>query len=278
MTTRLTTRGTTRLTTRGTTPGESLDADAAAYIAAVVDAGGAVSGAQASVIDTFYKTGKSDGWYSSLKRVYLPIWGVAAPNAIDMIARGSGTFVGGVTHAAGYVQGDGSTGYFDFGVSPSTLGMSTDSLLAVYLNYENGSGGFKRFIDSHNSGSQTMTTSQNPPTTITLDAGNTSTARLAATSELTGIILSSRASGTTFIQRRITSGSSTIATATVASAGAIPTNPIYALARLAGGYSAGNNNKIGAYGVGLGLSSGNGENYSLALKALWEGCTNLILP
>jgi hypothetical protein len=255
-----------------------LDPDAKAYIAAVETAGATVSGGQKKAIDTFVKTGKSDGWYSSLKRLYLPIWASAAPNAIDMIGLGSGTFNGTVTHGAGFVQGDGSTGYFDFGVSPSTLAMSTDSLLAVYLNYENGTAVFKRFIDAHNSGSQTMSTSQNPPTTITLDAGNNSTARLIATSDLTGIILNSRASGTTFIQRRITSGSSTIATATVASAGSMPTNPIYALARLQGGYTAGNNNKVGAYGVGLGLSSGNGENYSLALKNLWEGTTGLTLP
>jgi hypothetical protein len=258
--------------------GAAFDADAAAYIAAVATAGATVSGGQKKAIDTFYKTGKSDGWYSSLKRMYLPIWASAAPNAIDMIALGSGTFNGTVTHGAGFVQGDGSTGYFDFGVSPSTLAMSTDSLLAVYLNYEDEGITFKRFIDAHNSGSQTMSALQNPPTTIGIDAGNTSTARLLATSDLTGIILNSRVSGTTFIQRRITSGSSTIATATVASAGSMPTNPIYALARLQGGYAAGNKNKVGAYGVGLGLSSGNGENYSLALKNLWETATGLTLP
>ena len=255
-----------------------LDPDAKAYIAAVETAGATVNATQKKAINTFFKTGKSDGWYSSLKRLYLPIWASAAPNAIDMIGLTSGTFNGTVTHTAGYVQGDGSTGYFDFGFSPSTLGMSTDSLLAVYLNYENGTGAFKRFIDSHNSSIQTITASQNPPTTMTFDVGNTSTTRLTATSDLTGIILNSRASGTTFIQRRITSGSSTIATATVASAGAIPTNPIYALARLQGGYSSGNDNKVGAYGVGLGLSSANGENYTLALKTLWETCTGLTLP
>jgi hypothetical protein len=90
-----------------------LDPDAKGYIDAVVTAGATVSATQKKAINTFVKTGKSDGWYSSIKRMYLPIWASAAPNAIDMIGRTSGTFNGTVTHGAGYVQGDGSTGYFN---------------------------------------------------------------------------------------------------------------------------------------------------------------------
>jgi hypothetical protein len=104
--------------------GAALDADAAAYIAAVETAGATVSGGQKAAIDTFVKTGKSDGWYSSLKRLYLPIWGSAAANAICMVSRTSGTFNGTVTHGAGFVQGDGSTGYFDLGVTPNNSGMA----------------------------------------------------------------------------------------------------------------------------------------------------------
>ena len=46
-----------------------LDPSAKAYINAVVAAGATVSGAQRTAINNFYKTGKSDGWYSSLKRL-----------------------------------------------------------------------------------------------------------------------------------------------------------------------------------------------------------------
>jgi hypothetical protein len=116
-----------------------LDPDAKAYIDAVVAAGGTVSGGQKSAINTFYKTGKSDGWYSLLKRMYLPTWGVAAPNAIDMIALGSGTFNGTVTHGAGFVQSDGTTGYFiddSFANSGLTI---TDFYLAVLALTSSGS-------------------------------------------------------------------------------------------------------------------------------------------
>lgn len=86
-------------------------------------------------LDTFIRTGKSDGWYSSIKRMYLPIWAAAAPNAICMTSLTSGTFNGTVTHAAGYVQGDGSTGYFDPGAGsePNTLGMSNASATLFML-------------------------------------------------------------------------------------------------------------------------------------------------
>jgi len=103
---------------------ERLDIDARAYINAVVAAGATVSGAQKSAINTFFETGKADGWYSSLKRMYLPIWAAAAPNAIDMVSGTSGTFNGTVTHGAGFFKADGSTGYFDMGESPDSLGVS----------------------------------------------------------------------------------------------------------------------------------------------------------
>jgi hypothetical protein len=105
----------------------ALDPDAKAYIAAVETAGATVSGGQKAAINTFFKTGKSEGWYSNIKRLYLPIWAAAAPNAIDMIDLGSGTFNGGVTHAAGYVQGNGSTGYFDTGSTATAKGLSDAS-------------------------------------------------------------------------------------------------------------------------------------------------------
>jgi hypothetical protein len=88
----------------------TLDPDARAYIAAVETAGGTVSATQRTAVSDFYRAGKSAGWYSSIKRLYLPIWASAAPNAIDMIGLTSGTFIGTVTHAAGYAQGDGTTG------------------------------------------------------------------------------------------------------------------------------------------------------------------------
>jgi hypothetical protein len=113
----------------------TLDPDARAYIAAVETAGGTVSATQRTAVSDFYRAGKSAGWYSSIKRLYLPIWAAAAPNAIDMIGLTSGTFNGTVTHSAGYVQGNGSTGYFEppAGSEYGNLGLSNSSASIFYL-------------------------------------------------------------------------------------------------------------------------------------------------
>jgi hypothetical protein len=96
----------------------TLDPDARAYIAAVETAGGTVSATQRTAVSDFYRAGKSAGWYSSIKRLYLPIWAAAAPNAICMTRADQRHVQRHGDSWRGYVQGDGSTGYFDTGGSP----------------------------------------------------------------------------------------------------------------------------------------------------------------
>jgi hypothetical protein len=36
--------------------------------------------------------------------------------------------------------------------------------------------------------------------------------------------------------------------------------------------------RFGSYGAGIGFTSAEATNFTLALKNLWEGCTNLTLP
>ena len=104
--------------------GSGVDPDAQAYINAVTSAkGSSPSLLQTVAIDNFYKAEKAAGRYSKHKMMYLPIWANAAANAIDLISLTSGTFVGDVTHGSGYIQGDGTTGYFRTGKIASTLGL-----------------------------------------------------------------------------------------------------------------------------------------------------------
>jgi hypothetical protein len=104
--------------------GSLFTSDANAYIAALKTAGVIVTPNQRNAITTFITTGNSEGWYPLLKRLYLPIWGSAAPNAIDLVTRTSGSFVGNVQHGVGFVKATDSTGYFDFNVSPQALGLT----------------------------------------------------------------------------------------------------------------------------------------------------------
>ena len=257
----------------------SLDPDAKGYIDAVVAAGGTVSDAQKTAIDTFYRTGKSAGWYSSLKRMYMPIWAVAAPNAIDMIALGSGTFNGTVTHSAGFAKGDGITGYFDFGVSPSTLGLTTSSQSAFALvktlsasvsttNYLLGS-----FI----SAAQALVLGGQWRGIINTTTGAGNISATAANPE--GIVMLDRADGLRGIYVRRTAGLTTVVETTSADAGTIPTANMHAWSMNANGVpSISRNDELGVYGIAMGLGSANRSQFSSAVKILWETATGLTLP
>jgi hypothetical protein len=259
--------------------GAALDADAKAYIAAVETAGATVSGGQKKAIDTFYKTGKSDGWYSSIKRMYLPIWASAAPNAIDMMEHGSGTFNGTVTHAAGYAKGDGTTGYFDFGVSPSTLGLtvSSESVFALVKTLSAAAASTNYLLGSFNNASQTLFLSSQWRGTMntTTGVGNIST----TAANPTGIVMLDRAGGNRGIYIRRTAGLATVVETTSADAGTIPTADMHAWSMSNSGVpTISRDDELGSYGIAMGLGSTHRAAFSLALKNLWEGTTGLTLP
>jgi hypothetical protein len=256
-----------------------LDPDAKGYIDAVVAAGGTVSGAQRTAINTFYKTGKVDGWYSSLKRMYLPIWGVAAPNAICMTSLTSGTFVGGVTHGAGFAQGDGTTGYFDFGVSPSTLGLTTSSqsVFALVKTLSAATSTVNYLLGSFNNASQALFLSGRWRGAIntTTGVGNIS----ATAANPTGIVMLDRASGNRGIYVHRTAGLTTVVETTSEDAGTIPTVNMHAWSMNNNGVpTIARNDELGVYGVSMGLGSANRSQFSSAVKTLWETCTGLTLP
>jgi hypothetical protein len=256
------------------------DPDAAAYIAAVVDADGTVSGGQKSAINTFYKTGKSDGWYSSLKRLYLPIWGVAAPNAIDMITRGSGTWVGGVTPAAGYAQSNGTTGYFNLEISGPGLGMTIASGYIGYLRIVSGgnSRGIYGAVDALNANAISALdwTSQVHANWI-----NGTTGRLSSTSShlFNGITSYCVFSGSRTIRGRNTAGVTQHGSGALLVSGSLTTRHLYFMAFNNNGTAYNpTTSQFGAFFAGVGMSQTLDDQFTLALKNLWEGTTGLTLP
>ncbi len=108
-------------------PFSGVDPDARAYVAAVQTAGVVVLSSQRDAISDFIAGEKAAGRWASIKRMYLPIWGVAAANAIDMVTLNVGTYVGTITHSIGSMKPDGSTGYFRSDISPSAAGITTTS-------------------------------------------------------------------------------------------------------------------------------------------------------
>ena len=254
-----------------------LDPSAKAYINAVVAAGATVSGAQRTAINNFYKTGKNDGWYSSLKRMYLPIWGVAAPNAICMTSLTSGTFVGGVTQGAGFVQGDNTTGYFNTSTALHSVGL-------------NGKQGMQGVLSLDDLGTENIGCVASSNRMLLVNASNitsqmvlntTTTAVISA--NFTGVIVASRTSATshTLYRRSTASGFQAGAENTVTELLNLPNlAPWFAGAANSSGspFRGTVTGRQGAYFFGDGLTSAQVTNFSLALKNLWETCTGLTLP
>lgn len=98
---------------------------AAAYRNSLIALGTTPSGAQMVALSTFFRAADTGGWRSALACLFLPVWGAAAPNAVDAITLTSGTFVGTVSHTGKQFQGTGGTpGYFNTNCTPASLGLA----------------------------------------------------------------------------------------------------------------------------------------------------------
>lgn len=262
-----------------------MDPDASAYIEAVESAlGSSITGTQRTAIDTFIVEEKSGDRWTSLKRIYLPIWGVAAANALCMKSLTSGTFVGGVTHGAGYVQSDGTTGYFDLGVSPSALDFTSGSGFLFSLVNNKVTEALPTYAIGANSAISQRAYLNVQDVVIEARIG-TLASRVTLGLSYVGqgfILTGSRTSNTRLALRvRHASGIETPAPNTGSSIVSQPVHNLFALnmnsagSPAAGGYS---KSPTGAYGAGLGISDEDTDAFTLALKTLWETCTGLTLP
>lgn len=261
--------------------GRGVDPSATRYIAAVRAAGATVDSNQVGEINTFYKAAKTGGYYTSLKRLYLPIWGVAAANAIDMIGLTSGTFNGGVTHGAGFVQSNGTTGWFDFGSNPATLGMGQDDHYLVALSYELTQTADWDCLIGCGTGANLAIDAVygSPNSTTNYFSANNGTGRIESGNNVVGIYSMSRtgSAGASVINaiRRTAGRTTTIGSASTGMA----TSNIAAMSFNVGGSPSDvNAGKMGLYGAGLGLSDALDSALTLSLKNMWESATSLTLP
>jgi hypothetical protein len=257
------------------------DADAYAYISAIRTAGATVTAAQRDYINDFIRGEKIASRWDSIKRFYLPIWGVAAANAICLRSLTSGTFFGTVTHASGYVSTDGSTGYFDSGATPSGDGIQLDSAsvflfitgasaLAPQNSYYGGrSASATRWLNAGASAG-----GAGGVFTRLIDGNN----NVVTKADIRGIILGNRNSNSEYDTHHRTGSGETVNNFSSAST-TVPAMNMFAMAAsLNNTASLFSSNSVffGAYGHGLGLNNGSG--FTLALKNLWEGTTGLTLP
>jgi len=256
------------------------DADADAYISAIRTAGASVTAAQRDRINDFIRAEKIASRWDLVKRLYLPIWGVAAANAICLRSLTSGTFVGSVTHGAGFVLSDTTTGYMNTNVGLTTLGLSLSSYHFAGL--------YKASSSKNNSNLFGSTSGSNvnrmfiSSTTYTADLSSPTLGRATGTvasGDRLGIFTFSGAASSRFLKRRKTSGVTTLgSTTTTITAQPNNVNVAFLANNSSGTISNFCGEEIGAFSIGLELTDAQDTAYSLALKNLWEGTTGLTLP
>jgi len=122
------------------------DSDAAAYLSAVITAGGMVDSTMSAATDTLFTSLKSSGLYNKL-RVFYPMLGATSGSTSIMGKRVSGTTydiawtnVGSITFNASGVTGNGSTTYGDTnfnGYNQLSTSNGAPSHLSLYVGTDN---------------------------------------------------------------------------------------------------------------------------------------------
>jgi len=266
----------------GSTVLSRLDPDAREYINAVVATGVTVTNTQKTAISNFIKSEKASSRWTSIRRLFFPIWGSAAANAIDMKIRSTGTYVGGVTHAAGYVQGNGSTGYMTMNTSASAQGLTAAStfMFALVSQAESRTGAGFTIVGASNSISRNSISHIAFNNQSALFSSSVSSYMLSPDNmNRAGIFYGgSTANNARYFRARRTSGVQSIASNTITDNTSTTTSSIGVMARIDQAVSEYSNARIGAVGMGLGLSTANSDAFSANLKTLWETSTGLLLP
>jgi hypothetical protein len=257
------------------------DKDAQAYIDAIVAQGVTVSDVQSSALNIFYKTIKSQGIYSELGRMYLPIWANANANRICLKTLTTGTWNGTVTHAHGYAQSDGSTGYMDTGVNATGVGASTSSayMCALMLTRVTSSQQMMGARVNINSVWAIAVNSSDNFTTSCMDNNGNQGNYTVNTGVNIGIMSHSRYGGERMARRRLADQRDLWGTEVRANFGTNPT-PNVALfgLNISGTISNYTVAKAGAFAFGKGLSDTQDSNFTLALQTVYEACTSLVIP
>ena len=265
------------------------DSDALAYIAALEGDGVSVSRAQKEAIEDFYVTAKSGGWYSSLKRLYLPIWEAAAPNARCLVSSTSGTFEGSFTFAAGYSHPDAASASNRFDTGYKLLDdLTIENACLMALAYDDTSP-HDRGINNSNktiigaggitANSVRINTSGSALLPKASWLGVDVTGSL-PTFGSHGVLLSNRKDGDTTLSRRTASAfdeKTSTGTLTGTYNNSFPITGFGSAASSTGSAAQPTDSNAGAFGISDGLNATDRASYTDAVKTLWETCSGITL-
>ena len=270
--------------------GGALDPDARLYIAAVETALGtpiatALPSATSNpkrIISDFIKAEKAASRWSLHKRIYLPIYNNAAASAVDMVSLTSGTFQGlsgSVTHAAGYVQGDGTSGSFLLNANLPTMGVGHTNISVGGLCYIEPVGNTRTLFSAFFNTSTVVDVIHDSSTSLISRVGSFTGGSSAIITtnfaEHRGVILSSYDGSSRFLKIRRSSGITT-GTGSPTAVGATPavTPRFMADSRNINWSNAG----YGAFFISSAMTSSNADGFITATEILWESLTGLTLP
>lgn len=108
------------------------------YALALLQNGVGIGQTHREALSDFFYSRDSGGWGAVLSRLFLPVWGSSAANALDLVDPSrSGTWLGSVNHENKQATGDGSTGSFDSGFIPFPL---TAGNFGIAVSVATGSG------------------------------------------------------------------------------------------------------------------------------------------
>lgn len=240
--------------------------------------GSAVSLTQREAIGVFNDAERSAGRGDTQGRLYLPIWGNAAANAICLKTLTTGSFAGGVTHAAGYVQGDGTTGYLlpDAAGTLGALGVTNGNAhLMLLVHVAEAVGGLTKQNGLADGGTARLQIQLN---TTSFIAYCPSSSAAASNPEATGRGIAVLTSSSTLLREmhvRSAAGMDTGQNATNATNVLPNLRPAFLARNTNGSINLFNAAGYGAFGYGVDL---NASSYTANLKTLWETCTGLALP
>lgn len=239
-----------------------------------------VTQSQRDAVNRFVVSGKTAGWWWRIKHLYLPIWGNTDANSVNLTDCSSGTFVGNVTHTTGWATGDGSSGRFDYGVSPSAVGCSPTSGCIFFLlpntNPQLSSmGATAAVMGCADSGSTNALSVSKSSSSLSYVYGGTAATTFTYAA---GMHLIKRESPLRVIyQTRRSNFEDLILGPTANSTGISNANMNVWATNTNGTYNNYGGYNIGLHGMGLGLSNSEGSKFIADCENLWESCTSYTL-
>lgn len=110
----------------------ALDTNAKAFFTAA----GITNTTQQNAVNKFVKDLKSNSLWSKLTVIYPFVGGTASTHAVNLKTPGTynATFNGTITHNASGVKGNGTTGYFNTGITPSAFPQNSLMVAAYYID------------------------------------------------------------------------------------------------------------------------------------------------